>query len=174
MLGLNVNFQGLSAPPRQPAVGGVARTVISRPRDYVFNFVARDFFSNYQRWCPQVAELEPSGDTPARAGMTARQVTMERGIRSESTFEIAVVDPPRLFALEGISEPFSSSYELACESDGTVLTFTFELREIELSMRPFVKLIRAALQDGAEQIVENIRALIETGGTSTESANAPQ
>lgn len=170
MLGRNVDLQGLS-PPRSPAVG-VARTVISRPRDFAFDVVARDFFKNYQRWCPQVVELEPSGSAPARVGMTARQVTMERGIRSESTFEIVAVERPRLLALEGISEPFSSSYEFECESPGTMLVFTFELREIEFSMRPFVKLIRAALQDGAEQIVENVRALIEAGATSAETARA--
>ncbi|MGZ9089548.1 MAG: SRPBCC family protein, partial [Rhodoplanes sp.] len=104
--------------------------------------------------------------------MTARQVTMERGIRSESTFEIVNLERPRLFAIEGISEPFSSSYEFECEAQGTTLIFTFKLREIEFSMRPFVKLIRAALQDGAEQIVENLRALIETGATSAQPAGA--
>jgi hypothetical protein len=173
MLGLNVDLQGLSRP-RPAAVGGVARTVISRKRDDAFNFVARDFFANYPRWCPQVVALEPSEDAPARVGMTARQVTMERGIRSESTFEIVAVERPRLLALEGISEPFSSSYEFERESDGTMLIFTFELREIEFSMRPFVKLIRAALQDGAEQIVENIRALLETGAPSAETADASE
>ncbi len=171
MLGLNVNLQALRPTP-PPVVGGVARTVISRPRDFAFDFVARDFFANYQRWCPQVVELEPNGSAPVRVGMTARQVTMERGIRSESTFAIAAIERPRLLALEGISEPFSSSYAFECEPQGTMLIFTFELREIEFSMRPFVKLIRAALQDGAEQIVENLRALIETGAPSAEPAGA--
>ncbi|MFO1124702.1 MAG: SRPBCC family protein [Methylocystis sp.] len=171
MLGFNVNLPRLSAPRPAP-VAGVARTAISRPRDCVFNFVARDFFTNYQRWSPQVVELEPLESAPFRVGMTARQVTMERGIRSESTFEITAIEPPRLLALEGISEPFSSAYEFECDSHETLLIFTFELREIELSMRPFVKLIRAALQDGAEQIVENIRALIESGASSSETAGA--
>lgn len=171
VLGLDIKLQGLGAP-RPPAVGGVARTVISQPCDCAFNFVARDFFANYQRWCPQVVELEPNGNVPVRAGMTARQVTMERGIRSESTFEVVAVERPRLLALEGISEPFSSSYEFESESRGTALTFTFELREIELSMRPFVKLIRAALQDGAEQIVENVRALLESGAAPADAAGA--
>jgi hypothetical protein len=173
MLGLNVGLQTLSRPP-PPAVGGVARTVISCQRDDAFNFVARDFFANYPRWCSQVVELAPSEGAPARVGATARQVTMDRDIRSESTFEIVAVDRPRLFALEGISEPFSSSYQFECESDGTALIFTFELREIEFSMRPFVKLIRAALQDGAEQIVENIRALLESGARSARVAGAPE
>lgn len=173
MLGLNVNLQGLSRPQR-PAVGGFARIVMSSPRDDAFNFVARDFFANYPRWCPQVVDLEPSESAPARVGVTARQVTMERGIRSESTFAIVALERPRLLALEGISEPFSSSYEFECEPDGTMLTFAFELREIELSMRPFVKLIRAALQDGAEQVVENIRALLEAGVPSAETAGASE
>ncbi len=163
MLGLKANFAALHAP--SALVGGVARTCISRGVEASFNFVARDFFRNYQRWQPQVVELEPSGDIPAMVGTTARQVTLDRGIRSESTFAIAELEPCRRFALAGVSEPFQSSYEFEPEEANTALTFKFELREIELSMRPFVKLIRAALQDGAEQTVENLKNLLERGAS---------
>jgi len=43
------------------------------------------------------------------------------------------------------------------------LTFRFELTEIEVFMRPFQKLIRTAIEDGAENTVENIKNLIVGG-----------
>jgi hypothetical protein len=43
----------------------------------------------------------------------------------------------------------------------TRLTFRFELLELEMFMRPFQKLIRYAIEDGAESTVENIKNLID-------------
>ena len=89
-------------------------------------------------------------------------MTRDRGIDSESTFEVATFSPAIAFAIRGISEPFRSSYEFIEESDGqTRLVFTFELKELDLVMRPFQKLIRTALQEGAVQTVDNIRQLLE-------------
>jgi hypothetical protein len=100
-------------------------------------------------------------------------VTLDRGIRSETTFEIREVEPPGRFVLEGLSEPFRSTYHFESAPDGaTGITFDFEMRELELSMRPFAKLIRAALQDGAEQTVENLKSLLEGGALSPEQARA--
>lgn len=157
MLGLNLH---LPKPGASPRVGGASKVRISRPVEFAFDFIARDFFKNYRRWCPQVVELEPR-DGPVSVGVKARQVTLDRGIRSESTFEVSALDPGRRFEIAGLSEPFQSSYEFEHDDDGTALTFKFELREVELSMRPFVKLIRSALQDGAEQTVENLKHLLE-------------
>jgi hypothetical protein len=53
-------------------------------------------------------------------------------------------------------------YRLDDASQHTRLTFTFELRRIDLMMRPFEKLIRVAVQDGAERTVRNLKRLIET------------
>jgi hypothetical protein len=43
----------------------------------------------------------------------------------------------------------------------TRLSFAFELRQLDLYMRPFEKLIRAAVQEGAERVVRNIKGLVE-------------
>lgn len=157
MLSLRLPMPNSDAP--RPVVG-TANVRIARPIEAAFDYVVRDFFSNYRKWCPQVVELEP-GDGPAEIGVRARQVTLDRGIRSESTFEISALEPGRKLEIEGLSEPFHSSYEFERAEGGTALTFKFELREVELSMRPFVKLIRSALQDGAEQTVENLKNLLE-------------
>jgi hypothetical protein len=43
----------------------------------------------------------------------------------------------------------------------TRLTFTFELTRIDFFMRPFEKLIRIAIHDGAGRVVRNIKGLVE-------------
>lgn len=165
MLGLNVSL-------RAPApVSGTAKALVSRTVDAVYGFVARDFFSNYQSWCPQVVELEPNHNAHVHPGVVARQVTLERGIRSESTFEIVEVLEPCRLTLEGRSEPFRSCYEFEpAPSEATEITFQFEMRELDLSMRPFAKLIRAAIQEGAEQTVENLKRILEAAAPALGAA----
>ena len=43
------------------------------------------------------------------------------------------------------------------------MTFRFELLELEIFMRPFEKLIRSAIEEGAENTVENIKNLVVEG-----------
>ncbi len=43
----------------------------------------------------------------------------------------------------------------------TKIAFSFELEELDLTMRPFQKLIRAALQEGAAQTMEDLKSLLE-------------
>lgn len=162
----------MRAPPVAVATGK-ASAVVPQPVDAVFDFVARDFFANYQRWCTQVVELEPAAPTPVRPGVKARQVTLERGMRSETTFAVAEMEPPRRFVLEGVSAHFRSTYlfEKRSESE-TEVDFCFEVRDLDLSLRPFAKLIAMALQDGAEQTVENIRSLLAEGARRAETARA--
>jgi 6-pyruvoyl-tetrahydropterin synthase len=63
---------------------------------------------------------------------------------------------------KGLTEPYSHSYllESSEQNQSTRLTFRFELSEIEVFMRPFQKLIRSAIEEGAENTVENIKNLI--------------
>lgn len=165
MLGLGMST---SSPA---AVSASAQATIRRHVDSVFGFVARDFFANYQTWCPQVVELEPNGATAAQRGVQARQVTLDRGIRSEATFEIVAFEAPSRLVLEGRSEPFLSSYQFEPTSgESTELTFNFEMKQLELSMRPFAKLIRAAIQEGAEQTVENLKRILESQAPRAEPA----
>jgi len=63
-----------------------ADILIRRPPEVVFGFVARDFFANYPRWSPQVQRLELLTPGPIRVGSRARQVRIDQGRRSESTF----------------------------------------------------------------------------------------
>ena len=152
MLGL-----GASKP-----VSGQAEDVVQCSISKVFEFVANHFFDNYPKWCPQVVELESLSSPPIGVGSRGRQVTRDRGIDSESIFEVTGFDAPEKLEIKGETEPFRSSYEFHSEGDDTTrVSFTFELEELELVMRPFQKLIRVALQDGAIQTIEKIKKLLE-------------
>ncbi len=145
-------------------VAGQSEDIVACPVSRAYAFIGDEFFKNYPKWCPQVVELEELSPPPVHAGSLGRQVTRDRGIDSESTFQIAAFSPARMLEIEGLSEPFRSSYAFHPESDGkTRIVFTFELRELDLVMRPFQKLIRTALQEGADQTVENIKRLLEEG-----------
>jgi hypothetical protein len=143
-------------------VAGSADDVVECPVSKAYDFVGLGFFENYTKWCPQVIELEQLSPPPLQKGTKGRQVTRDRGIDCESTFEVVEFMPTRSFQIAGLSEPFRSSYAFRSEANGaTHIAFTFELKEIDLVMRPFKKLIKTALEEGAIQTVENIKRLLE-------------
>jgi hypothetical protein len=142
---------------------GNAHIVVERPIDEVFDFVGWRFFDHYWQWCPQIVELESLSTGQIGVGAEACQVTLDRGIRNEATFQITEFAPPQTLSLAGVTEPFESAYKFRKRgSAATEIAFSFELLELEFFMRPFGKVIRTALQDGAEQTVENIKRLIES------------
>lgn len=143
---------------------GQAEDVVNSPVTQIYDFVANCFFDNYPKWCPQVVELEMLSEPPVQPGTLGRQVTRDRGIDSETTFEVTHFAAPQRLEIIGKSEPFRTAYEFARESEtATRVAFTFELKELDLVMRPFQKLIRTAIAEGAAQTVENIKQLLEGG-----------
>jgi hypothetical protein len=153
-------FFGSSKP-----VIGKASLVIDLARDQVFDFVGHSFFVNYPRWSPEVVKFELiEGETMA-VGTLMRQVRIDHGHKSESTFEVSEFDPPRKISFAGVSNAYRCIYEFeedGTESRATKLTFTFEFPELELMLRPFEKLVRVAVQDGANRTARNLHGLIES------------
>jgi hypothetical protein len=144
-------------------IQGRAESTVKCSISDAYHIIAHCFFDNYQKWCPQVVELEQLSPPPVQLGTKGRQVTRDRGIDSESLFDVTKFASNAELEITGTSEPFRSSYELVPKGNETQITFTFELKEIDLVMRPFQKLLKTALQDGAEQTAENIKSLLETG-----------
>ncbi len=139
---------------------------IERPVATVFEFVAIEFFDNYPRWSPEVRELEPLDGNAVHAGMRARQVRVDRGRRSETVFRVTDLEPYRRVRFAGIDRP-AFAIEYAFEPLGPMrcrLDFTFELRRLEMYMRPFERLIRRAVREGSENAVANIKQMIEREG----------
>jgi len=148
---------------KNPVVGKASIT-INRPTEDVFKFISIDFFQNYPKWSPEVIQLEALTEGPVKLGTIARQVRVDQGHRTESKFRVTVYEPNKCLCFTGVSDPYRCTYELADSNLGKTarLSFTFELLEIQMFMRPFEKLIRSVVQDGTERTVRNIKRLAET------------
>jgi len=142
-------------------VKGQANKLIATDPEQVFEFVAVNFEQNYRRWSPEVKELEMLTPGPVRLGTRARQVRVDQGRQSKTNFRVTAFDPPNRVSFAESTDQFRIDYQIEPLGTQTRLTFTFELRRTELYMRPFEKLIRVAIQDGAERVVRNIKGLIE-------------
>lgn len=145
-------------------VVGKADILIKYPCEDIFNFVGANFVKNYPRWSPEVVDLELLTDGPVNVGTMCRQVRVDQGRRSESTFKVTIFQPGKRVCFEGITNPFRCDYVLEPSNpeSSSRISFTFELMSLEIFMRPFEKLIRIAVQDGTEKTVGNIKKLIET------------
>ena len=144
-----------------------ASILVATSPQRVFEFVAIDFMRNYQRWSPEVQHVELLTPEPLRLGSRARQVRVDQGRRSESTFRVVTIEPPVRIGFAESSDQFRIDYRMEPVENQTRLTFAFEFRRIDLFMRPFEKLIRVAVQDGAERVVRNIKGLIERESAQT-------
>ena len=148
-----------------------ADILIQRPAEPVFTFVALDFFKNYQRWSPEVECLDLLSPGPIGVGSTARQVRVDQGRRTDTTFKIITLEPPQCLEFLELGERYRIRYVLEpvpLEVDGsdpgpahTRLIFSLELKRLSLIMRPFETLIRTAVQEGAERVVASIKELVE-------------
>ncbi len=128
--------------------------------------------TRYQRWSPEVQRLDLLTPGPLREGSRARQVRVDQGRRSDNTFRVVALEPPTKVCFNESSNQFRTEYRMNPRGDETRLTFVFELRRLELFMRPFEKLIRAAMQDGAERVVRNIKGLVERESSQPMSRRA--
>jgi len=141
---------------------GKANTIIQTPSDKLFNFIGNDLLINYPRWSPEVKELEKLTDGPIKLGTLCRQVRIDQGNRSESTFKVKVFDAGSRICFEGVSNPYRCDYVIEpINASDSRITFIFELLSLDLHVRPFEKLVRVAVQDGTDRTVKNIKKLIE-------------
>ncbi len=138
-----------------------ADVLVFQKVERVYQFVALDFVANYPRWSAEVVELKPLSTGPVQLGFQARQVRVDQGHKTESTFEVAELEPLKRVCFQGVTAPYRSIYEFENLSPSTQVTFIFELEQLEPRMRPFEKLIRMALQDGAKRTVRKLKLLIE-------------
>ncbi len=142
-------------------VVGKASVEINKPIAYVFFFIGEKFFDNYPKWALEVSEFKPLTGNDMHVGAKAQQVRLEQGQNVETVFEVSELEPPQKVTLTGVDSPFRNTYQLTAEDiDLTELEFSFEILELEIFMRPFEKLIRMAIEEGAENTVSNIKNLL--------------
>ena len=147
---------------KDPVVGR-ATLVVDSPPDAVFEYIGPNFFTNYPKWSPEVVELEQLSDGPMQLGTLARQVRVDQRRRLESRFQVTTYEPDRCLRFAGVPDPFVCTFELerTGAADRTSLSFIFEGFELRGYMKPFEKLIRVVVQDGAVRTVRNLKRLIE-------------
>ncbi|MEQ1546609.1 hypothetical protein [Methyloglobulus sp.] len=146
-------------------VMGKASIEINKPVTYVFCFVGKHFFDNYPKWAVEVSEFKPLTGTDIFVGARAQQTRIEQGQKIESIFEVSEFEMFKKMTLIGVDAQFRNTYHFLGRDDQdlTELEFSFELLELELFMRPFEKLIRMSIEEGAENTVENIKNLLADG-----------
>jgi len=142
-----------------------ASILIAQPQQRIYDFVVVDFARNYRRWSPEVQRLELLTPGPLRVGTRARQLRVDQGRRSDTTFRVITLEPPKQVGIAESADKFRSYYQLDPVGEDTRLTFVFELKRIEFHIRPFEKLIRIAVQEGVERVVRNIKVLVEKEST---------
>lgn len=142
---------------------GEASINIDKPSQEVFSFIADNFFENYPKWASDVVQLEPLDSNQVFVGNKAKQFRDDNGTIVESVFEITEYQPYIKFMFQGLTSPYKHIYSIDYDSENnkSQLTFRFEILEIDVFMKPFQKLIRIAIEDGAESSVENIKQLLE-------------
>lgn len=147
--------------PTKP-VTGKASIQINKPVEEVFDFVGENFFYNYPKWALEVTEFESLDGLKVVIGAKAKQVRTDQGQEVHSLFEITDYEPFKKLGFTGITHPYRNTYlfESGNVKDSTLLIFSFELLELELFMRPFEKLIRSAIEEGADNTVQNIKSLL--------------
>ncbi|MCH9638328.1 MAG: polyketide cyclase [Betaproteobacteria bacterium] len=148
---------------KETPVSGKASTLIQSSSEKLFDFIGSDLLANYPRWSPEVKELEKLTDGPIKEGTLCRQVRIDQGNRSESTFKVNVFDSGARVCFKGVSNPYRCDYIIESVSETSCrITFVFELLDLEMHIKPFEKLVRVAIQGGTETTVKNIKKLIET------------
>ncbi len=144
-------------------VAGEASVEINRPVQQVFSYIGKNFFNNYPKWAVEVIKFEPLDGKEVFIGAKARQIRQENNAQIESVFAITDYQPDTKLVFQGVLDPYKQSYllESAEKNQPVRLTFRFELLDLDIFMRPFQKLIRSAIEEGAENTVENIKNLID-------------
>lgn len=141
--------------------------VINRSIADVYQFVAVDFFANYQKWSPEVCELEQLTGGGMRVGATGRQVRCDHGYRSEAYFRVTQMIPLRYLHFASLSKPdFEVRYMFEPVAGATRLTFDFQLSP-PLTMLPFRRLVQYAITQGALRTVTNLQTILQADGEAS-------
>ena len=138
-----------------------ARTLIERPSEQVFDFVAVDFVRNYPRWSREVELMEAVSYGPLQVGWVGRQVRVDKGRRTQSTFRVVTFDAGRRLTFEGIDDPFRIDYRFEGDGARTQVTFNFALNHISPGLRPFIGIVRRVVQESTDRMMFQLKALIE-------------
>lgn len=148
---------------KKPLVASASATA-DIPIAPLFALMGEQFAANYKKWSPEVRDLQMLTPPPIRPGTIFRQVRVDHGHKSDSRFTVSAFNPPSVLAFRELNDRYRCSYQLETTGDSdekTRISFTFEFPDLEPYMRPFEKLVRLAIQEGATKTVDNLKAFSE-------------
>jgi hypothetical protein len=93
-------------------VKGQASITIEQPLSQVYDFIVVDFARNYRRWSPEVQRLEMLTGGPLRKGSRARQVRVDQGRRSETTFQVSDLEPQQRVCFVESTRLYQGDYSM--------------------------------------------------------------
>jgi hypothetical protein len=127
----------------------------------VFNFIAVNFLENYPKWSPEVASVEGLSEQEFGINYQFKQVRMDKKVRTESVLTVTDFEPYQQFGYTNFKDHYHCHYLFEqAQQSLTNLTFSFDLENIDMMMRPFGKLIRSAIREGLQQTATNINQLL--------------
>ena len=150
-------------------------TIVQRPVEDVFRFVADEFFETLPRWDQQTIEVKKTSEGPVNVGAKGRRVSIgKEGLRVDSEIEVTIYESDRKFSFQAFGTP-AGTYSRGGPTPEPIrieFTFDFESRgqETKIVMRvewdpetiPRVarQALLSAFQGGVRAMADRLRTIL--------------
>lgn len=126
-----------------------------------FEYIAEDFFTNHQKWDPDLVENKKLSDGPIGVGTKGRSVTKFAG-KQTAYFEITTFSKPAKFSFINTSGPVNlqRTYTFLPDKDGTKISFIFDM-EPRLIMKPIFPIIAVLTKKRVYKNIETLKSLLK-------------
>jgi hypothetical protein len=139
-------------------------SIVDRPPEVVFDFVARHQFENHPRWDPDLVEMSQTSLGPMGIGTAARVVRRQGRRRVEGTATVRAYEPDRVAAWDVRFGPFrlDQRAELIPERDGAATRLRLSIDTTAHGpVRVILPLLCPRFRKSMTQSLSTIAALLE-------------
>jgi hypothetical protein len=139
-------------------------SVVERPPEVVFDFVARHHFENHPRWDPDLIEMRQTSPGPVGIGTTARVVRRQGRRRVEGTATVRAYEPDRVAAWDVRLGPLrlDQRAELIPERGGAATRLRLSIDTTARGpVRLMLPLLRPRFRKTMTQSLRTIAALLD-------------
>ena len=135
---------------------------VARPPKEVFKYVAVKYFENHTKFDPEVHEMIWRTKAPVSIGTKGTERRKFAGKRVLLDFEVTDFKPFKFFALQNTSGPFSldRSYSLEPISNGTKVTFVFDMHPKNLPVKLVFPLLRNKFRKSVSDNIHLLKGLL--------------
>jgi hypothetical protein len=139
-------------------------SIVQRPPEVVFDFVARHHFENHPRWDPDLVEMRQTSRGPMGIGTTARVVRRQGRRRVEGIATVHAYEPDRVAAWDVRFGPLQLDQraELIPERGGAATRLRLCIDTTAHGpLRVILPLLRARFRKTITQSLRTIAALLD-------------